>query len=64
MSWHGNQLHKEGVFMMHVRNQDIAVESKVTANSMRLELSIDLDGLLGDCSVVWIGKWNADGAFR
>ena len=50
--------------MMHVRNQDIAVESKVTANSMRLELSINLDDLLGDCSVVWIGKWDADGAFR
>jgi hypothetical protein len=64
MSWHGIQLLKKCVFMMHVRNQDIAVEGEFTANSMRLELPIDLDDLLDDCSVVWIGEWDADGAFR
>ena len=49
--------------MTHVRNQDIAVEGEFTSNSMRLKLSIDLDDLLRDGRVLWIGKWDPDGAF-
>lgn len=50
--------------MTHVRNQDIAVEGELTSNSMRLKLPIDLDDLLRDGRVVWIGKWDPDGTFR
>ena len=49
--------------MTHVRNQDIAVEGEFTSNSMRLKLSIDLDDLLRDGRVLWIGKWDPDGTF-
>jgi hypothetical protein len=42
--------------MVHVRNQTIPVEGEFTSNGMRLELSIDLDDLLGDGRVLRIGK--------
>ena len=50
--------------MTHVRNQDITVEGEFTYNGMRLELSIDLDDLLRDGGVLWIGKWDAGGSFK
>jgi hypothetical protein len=49
--------------MTHVRDQDITVEGEFTSHGMRLKLSIDLDDLLCDGGVRWIGKWDADGAF-
>ena len=49
--------------MMHVRKQDITVKGELTYDSMRLELLIDLDDLLRDGRVLWIGEWDADGAF-
>lgn len=49
--------------MTHVRNQDITVEGEFTSNSMRLKLSIDLDDLLRDGRVLWIGKWDLNGTF-
>ena len=47
--------------MTHVRNQDIAVEGEFTSNSMRLKLPIDLDDLLRDGRVLWVGKRDPDG---
>jgi hypothetical protein len=47
--------------MTHVRDQDITVEGEFTSYGMRLELSIDLDDLLRDGGVLWIGKWDVDG---
>lgn len=49
--------------MMHVRDQDIAVEGEFTSDGMRLELSIDLDDLLRDGGVLWICKRDAYGTF-
>ena len=49
--------------MTHVRNQDIAVEGEFTSNSMRLKLPIDLDDLLRDGRVLWVGKRDPDGTF-
>jgi len=49
--------------MTHVPNQDITVEGEFTSNSMRLKLSIDLDDLLRDGRVLWIGKWDPNGTF-
>jgi hypothetical protein len=54
---------EKGVFMTHVRKQDITVEGEFTYNSMRLELLIDLDNLLRDGGVLGIGEWDANGTF-
>lgn len=49
--------------MTHVRNQDITVEREFTSNSMRLKVPINLDDLLRDGRVLWIGKWDPNGPF-
>ena len=49
--------------MTHVRKQDITVECEFAYDSMRLELLIDLDDLLRDGCVLWIGEWDANGTF-
>ena len=54
---------EKGVFMTHVRKQDITVECEFAYDSMRLELLIDLDDLLRDGCVLWIGEWDANGTF-
>ena len=54
---------EKGVFMTHVRKQDITVEGEFTYDSMGLELLIDLDDLLRDGGVPRIGKWDANGTF-
>lgn len=54
---------EKGVFMTHVRKQDITIDGEFTYNSMRLELLIDLDDLLRDRGVLGIGEWDANGTF-
>ena len=54
---------EKGVFMTHVRKQDITIEGEFTYDSMRLELLIDLDDLLRDGGVLRIGEWDANGSF-
>jgi hypothetical protein len=49
--------------MTHVRNQDITVEDEFTSNGMRLKVPIDLDDLLRDGRVLWIGKWDPNVTF-
>ena len=49
--------------MTHVRKQVITVEGEFAYDSMRLELLIDLDSLLRDGGVPWIGEWDANGSF-
>jgi hypothetical protein len=49
--------------MTHVRNQDITVERELTSKSMRLKVPINLDDLLRDGRVLWIGKWDPNGTF-
>jgi len=49
--------------MTHVRNQDITVEGEFTSNGMGLKVPINLDDLLRDGRVLWIGKWDANGTF-
>jgi hypothetical protein len=51
------------VFLKHLRNQDITVEGKFALDRMRLELAIDLNDLLRDGGVLWIGEWDTDGTF-
>jgi hypothetical protein len=63
MSWNTNKRQEGGVFMTHVRNQDIIIEGEFTYDSMRLQLLIDLDDLLRDGGVLWIGEWDANGTF-
>jgi hypothetical protein len=63
MCWHTNQRQEGGVFMTHVRKQDITVEGEFAYDSMRLKLLIDLDDLLRDRGVLWIGEWDANGTF-
>lgn len=49
--------------MKRVRNQDITVKAKFALDRMWLELAIDLNDLLRDGRVLWIGEWDTDGAF-
>jgi hypothetical protein len=51
------------VFLKRVRNQDITVKSKFALDRMWLKLAIDLNDLLRDGRVLWIGEWDTDGAF-
>jgi len=63
MCWNTNQRQEVGVFMTHVRKQEITIEGEFTYDSMRLELLIDLDDLLRDRGVLGIGEWDANGSF-
>lgn len=63
MSWNTNKRQEGGVFMTHVRDQDITIEGEFTYDGTRLQLLIDLDDLLRDGGVLRIGEWDANGAF-
>ena len=51
------------MFLKHIRNQDITINAKFALDCRGLELAIDLNGLLRDGGVLWIGEWDADGAY-
>lgn len=51
------------MFLKHIRNQDITIDDKFALDCMGLELAIDLNGLLRDRGVEWIGEWDTDGAY-